>query len=76
LKAQREEAYRYWRSVPVAERMRAVAEIIRDGYSLKGIDFDQRLLDKNLVRVDRREWKFINLNAPYSFASFFSRSGT
>jgi len=57
LKEQRVETYRYWRSRSVAERMGAVAEIVRDGYLTKGIDLDSRPVDKKLVRVERPFWK-------------------
>jgi hypothetical protein len=59
LKAQREETYRYWRSRSCAERMAAVAEIVRDAYLAKGIDLDHRPSDRTLVRVERPNWKAI-----------------
>ena len=59
LQAQRLETYRYWRSRPCAERMDAVAEIVRDAYLAKGIDLDHRPSDKTLVRVERPNWKAI-----------------
>jgi hypothetical protein len=52
-KEQRAETYRYWQSRPAAERMEAVAEIIRDIYWMKGIDIDSIPMDKTIVRVDR-----------------------
>jgi hypothetical protein len=52
-KEQRAETYRYWQSRPAAERMDAVAEIIRDIYWMKGIDIDSIPMDKTIVRVDR-----------------------
>ena len=58
-KAQRLETYRYWRSRSCAERMDAVAEIVRDAYLAKGIDLDLRPSDKTLVRVERPNWKAI-----------------
>jgi hypothetical protein len=57
LKEQRMETYRYWRSRSAAERMEAVAEIVRDAYLTKGIDLDSRPPDKTLIRVERLSWK-------------------
>ncbi len=57
LKEQRLETYRYWRRRPVAERMEAVAEIVRDAYLTKGIDIEARGVDKTLVRVEIPSWK-------------------
>jgi hypothetical protein len=34
-KAQREETYHYWRSRTIAERIEAVAELVRDAYFAK-----------------------------------------
>jgi len=56
-KAQRLETYRYWRSRPCAERMEAVAEIVRSAYLAKGIDLEHRPPNKMLVRVERPDWK-------------------
>ena len=56
-KAQRLETYRYWRSRPCAERMEAVAEIVRDAYLAKGIDLEHRPTKRTLVRVERPNWK-------------------
>ena len=56
-KAQRMETYRYWRSRSCAERMEAVAEIVRGAYLNKGIDLDLQPSDKILVRVERPNWK-------------------
>ena len=52
-KEQRAETYRYWQSRTVAERMEAVAEIVRDAYLTKGIDVDTQPMDKTLVRLER-----------------------
>jgi hypothetical protein len=52
-KEQRAETYRYWQTRTAAERMEAVAEIIRDVYWMKGIDIDSLPMDKTLVRVER-----------------------
>ena len=57
LKAQRMEAYRYWRSRSAAERMDAIDEVVRDVYFAKGIDLDRRPSNKTLVRVVRPDWK-------------------
>lgn len=57
LKEQRMQTYRYWRSRSAAERMEAVAEIVRDAYLTKGIDLDSRPPDKTLIRVERLSWK-------------------
>jgi hypothetical protein len=59
LKEQRLETYHYWQSRSCAERMDAVAEIIRGAYLAKGIDLDHRPSDKTLVRVERPNWKAI-----------------
>jgi len=57
LKEQRMETYRYWRTRSAAERMDAVAEIVRDVYLTKGIDLDSRPVDKTLLRIERPLWK-------------------
>jgi len=57
LKAQRIESYRYWQSRTVAERMKAIEEVIREAYFAKGIDLDHRPSDRTLVRVIRPNWK-------------------
>jgi hypothetical protein len=59
LNAQRLETYRYWRGRTCAERMEAVAEIVRDAYLAKGIDLDHRPADKTIIRVERPHWKAI-----------------
>lgn len=59
LKAQQTEAYRYWQSRTAAERMKAIAEVVKEAYYAKGIDLDGRPSDKTLVRVVRRDWKAI-----------------
>jgi hypothetical protein len=59
IKAQREETYRYWRSRTCAERMEAVAEIVRSAYLSKGIDINMRPTNKTLTRVERPHWKAI-----------------
>jgi hypothetical protein len=53
------ETYRYWQSRTYAERIDAVAEIVRDVYLAKGIDLELRPTDKTLVRVERPGWKAI-----------------
>jgi hypothetical protein len=52
-KEQQAETYRYWQSRTVAERMEAVAEIVRDVYWMKGIDIDSLPMDKTIVRFER-----------------------
>jgi hypothetical protein len=54
-KEQQAETYRYWQSRTVAERMQAVAEIVRDVYRMKGIDLDSRPVNKTIVRIKRPE---------------------
>jgi hypothetical protein len=58
-KAQREETYRYWRSRTYAERLEAVADIVRGAYHARGIDLETRPIDKTLVRVARPSWKAV-----------------
>jgi hypothetical protein len=58
-KAQRLDAYRYWQSRTCAERMDAVAEIVRSAYFAKGIDLDRRASVRTLVRNDRPAWNAI-----------------
>ncbi len=53
LQAQLAETYRYWQSRPVAERMEAIAQIVRDGYAAKGIDMDALPVNRTIVRVER-----------------------
>jgi hypothetical protein len=52
-KQQQDETYLYWQSRTAAERMEAVAEIVRDVYRMKGIDLDSMPMDKTIVRVER-----------------------
>ncbi len=52
-KEQQAETYRYWQSRTAAERMEAVAEIVRDVYWMKGIDIDSIPMDKTIVRFER-----------------------
>ena len=47
------ETYRYWQSRTTAERMEAVAELVRDGYAAKGIDADAQRSKSTVVRVQR-----------------------
>lgn len=53
LKAQQEETYRYWQSRPISERLEAIAQIVRDVYTLKGIDLDAQRSPRTLVRLKR-----------------------
>ena len=57
LREQAAETYRYWQNRTAAERMEAVAEIVRDVYLTKGIDLDSQPTVKTLVRVERPSWK-------------------
>jgi hypothetical protein len=57
LKAQRMEAYLYWQSRTVPERMQAIDEVVREAYLAKGVDLDLRPSDRRLVRVIRPDWK-------------------
>jgi hypothetical protein len=52
-KEQQAETYRYWQSRTVAERMEAVAEIVRDAYLTRGIDVEAQPMDKTIVRYER-----------------------
>jgi hypothetical protein len=56
LKEQRMETYRYWRSLPVGERLSAVYQASVDGYAFKGvlIDHAQRS-PRHLVRIQRQQ---------------------
>jgi len=57
LKSQRLDAYRYWQSCTVAERMDAVDEVIREAYFAKGIDLSLRPSNRQLTRTIRPDWK-------------------
>jgi hypothetical protein len=50
---QRAETYRYWQSRTAAERMEAVAEIVREAYLTRGIDVENEPMDKTIVRLER-----------------------
>lgn len=50
---QQAETYRYWQSRTSAERMEAVAEIVKGAYYSKGIDLDARRPERTLVRIQR-----------------------
>jgi hypothetical protein len=58
-KVQRLEAYRYWQSRTVAERMEAVDEVVREAYFAKGIDLRLRPSNRKLVHVIRPGWKAV-----------------
>jgi hypothetical protein len=51
------EAYRYWQSRTVAERMDAVDDVVREAYFAKGIDLSFRPSNRMLKRVVRPDWK-------------------
>lgn len=57
LKSQRLEAYRFWQSRTVAERMDAVDDVVREAYFAKGIDLSFRPSNRRLKRVVRPDWK-------------------
>jgi len=59
LKEQQLETYRYWQTRTAAERMEAVAEIVRSAYLAKGIDISKRQSDKTLRHVARPDWKAV-----------------
>ncbi len=54
-KEQDAENYRYWHSRPSYERMEAIAEIVRDAYTMKGINLDAQGSKRTLVRVQRAQ---------------------
>lgn len=54
-KQQDAENYRYWHSRPSYERMQAIAEIVRDAYTMKGVDLDAEGSKRTLVRVQRTQ---------------------
>jgi hypothetical protein len=51
---QQAETYRYWRSVPVGERLNAIMELSKTAYSMRGLRFDygQRPA-RDIVRIER-----------------------
>lgn len=51
LQHQRRETYLYWQSRSVAERMEAIADIVRDSYALKGVSADSLATTRTLVRL-------------------------
>jgi hypothetical protein len=53
LEEQEAEAYRYWQSRTTAERMKAIDEIVRDGYAAKGIDVNVQRSDRSIARLQR-----------------------
>lgn len=48
----KEEDYRYWQSVPAAERMKAVWELSLEGYQMKGLKPDGQELRRSVVRLE------------------------
>lgn len=51
--AMKAEEYRYWQSVSVSERLRAVWEITLEAYRLRGEIQDVPRLQRTLVRIQR-----------------------
>jgi len=47
------DAYRYWQSRPLYERMEAVSEITQAMYAMKGAGPDVPRLQRTLVRFER-----------------------
>ena len=54
-KEQQNETYRYWQGRPAYERMEAVAEIVRDAYTMKGINLDAQRPERTLVRIQQTQ---------------------
>ena len=50
--AVKDDKYRYWQSVPPAERMKAAFQLSVDQYRMKGIMPDGSALKRSLVRVE------------------------
>ena len=46
------EDYRYWQSVPAAERMKAVWELSLGAYQMKGLTPDGQELHRSVVRLE------------------------
>ena len=51
----KDEEYRYWQSVPPAERIEAAFQFSVDMYRMKGIVADGSALRRSLVRVERSQ---------------------
>jgi hypothetical protein len=50
---QEAETIRYWRGQTIAQKMTAVAELVRDGYRLRGIDIHAERPDRTVRGVQR-----------------------
>jgi hypothetical protein len=48
----KDEEYRYWQSVPPAERIEAAFQLSVEQYRMKGIEPDGSALKRSLVRVE------------------------
>jgi hypothetical protein len=48
----KDDEYRYWQSVPPAERIEAAFRLSVDVYRMKGIEPDGSALKRSLVRVE------------------------
>jgi maltose-binding protein MalE len=53
IEEQEAETYRYWQSRTTAERMKAIDEIVKDGYAAKGIDVNVQRSDRSIARLQR-----------------------
>jgi hypothetical protein len=45
--------FSYWHNKSIADRMKATAELVRDGYRMRGIDVDAEGSKRSLVRTQR-----------------------
>jgi hypothetical protein len=52
-KEQQAETYRYWRGVPVGDRLTAVSELSELAYRFKGVRLDGPRPERTLVRFKR-----------------------
>jgi hypothetical protein len=53
-KEQQAETYRYWRSVPVGERLNAIMQLSKTAYTMRGLRFDDgQRPARDIVRVER-----------------------
>ncbi len=53
--AQERETARYWAGRTIAEKMQVTAELVRDGYRVRGIDVDAPGASRIIVRVQREQ---------------------
>jgi len=53
-KEQQAETYRYWRSVPVGERLNAIMQLSKTAYTMRGLRFDDgQRPARDIVRFER-----------------------